>query len=262
MCGDLLRLGYIDNNIQVQYNMQSLPLIILILRYITIKYADRGLVFGGEVAVLFDQLYLTAAVTLHAFFYGLIFSRHFRAEQYEVAFISICRRHEVLPSNNPFKDLIVIGGVLFAALAPSWILYFAARRYVSVRSEGNLPPAIFGRYRRNVVSFNETVFYNAISVAVSIVGIAISIFFHSLYPYYLYIFTYFVITLIIAVKAFQDPFLFRPKTRVTSENECSVFYVNRPEIIPRRENLPPSAPVHVANHNHNIIFVQPANNED
>ena len=39
-----------------------------------VKYAERGLVVRGEVADLFGQLYLTASVTLNAFFYGMLFS--------------------------------------------------------------------------------------------------------------------------------------------------------------------------------------------
>ena len=132
-----------------------------------------------------------------------------------------------------------------------------------MRSEGSLPPVIFGRYRRNVVSFNETIFYYIFVVAVTTVVIAFNITFHYLYiSVCIIVFKFFAITLIIAVKAFKDPFLFHPKSRITPQNEASVFYVNRPEIIPRRDYFHPAAPVTVANHNQNIIFVHPANNED
>ena len=213
-------------------------------------------------AALYDQLYLTAAVTLHAFYYGLTFSRHLRTEEHEVVFISVCRRHEVLPSNHPYQDVIVIVGVILAALTPSWSLYYAARRFVSRRSEGNLPPAIFGRYRRNVVSYNETVFYNIIVVAISMSLIALVIVFHTVIVVYIQVSMYFVITLVIAVKAFKDPFLFRPKSKIIPHNEGSVFYVRPPDIVPRRDYVyvPPPAPV--TGLHRNIIFVRPAKNRE
>ena len=220
------------------------------------KYADRGLVFGGKVAALYDQLYLTAAITLNVFFYGLIFSRYFKDEEQEVAAMSICLRDEIVPSTQPFKDMFVIFGVILAAMTPSWILYFAARRFVSLRSEGSLPPTIFGRYRRNVVTYNETIVYNTIAVAVSILVTWLSVITETMISVYLSACTFFIITLVMTVKAFKDPFLFRPKARVEPEKETTVFYVHAPEVTPRRYDFPPPAPII----KHKIIYVKPANN--
>ena len=194
-------------------------------------------------AALYDQLNMTATVTLNAFFYSLTLSRHLRSEEHEVVFISICRRQKVLPSNHPYQDVIVVAGVLLAALSPSWSLYYAARRFVSKRSGGNLPPVIFGRYRRNVVTYNETVLYNVIVVSVTMFSIAHSIIYQTLHSVYFVVFMFFVITIMIAVKALKNPFLFRPKSQVIPQNEGSFFYVRAPEIVPRRDFLPSPAPV-------------------
>ena len=228
-------------------------------RYITIKYADRGLVVGGEVADLHDQLYLTAAVTLHTFFYGVISTRHFRPEEQEVIFMSVCLGHEIVPSNQPFKDVFVTFGVMLAAMTPSWILYIAAKRFVRVRSKGNLPPAILGRYRRNVVTYNETIVFNTITVFVELISVLIMMTLDSVVVVYLQVLMFFTITMIMTVRAFNDPFLFQPKSKVkvSPENEGPLFYVRTPEMVPRRDFILSPSPRPPVNALNRVIFVRP-----
>ena len=161
-----------------------------------------------------------------------------------------------MPSTQPFKDVFVIFGVMLSAMTPFWILYFAARRFVSLRSEGNLPPTIFGRYRRNVVTYNETIVYNTIAVAGSILVTWLSVITETMISVYLHAILFFVITLVMTIKAFKNPFLFRPNARVGPEKEGSVFYVRTPEVKPRRDNFPPPAPSSAPRHT--FIYVLPA----
>ena len=209
-------------------------------------------------AALHDQIYLTAAVTLTAFQYGLTFTRHFRHQAgKELFYMSICLRHKNVESSQSFKPLIVFSGVTLAEMLASWILYFSSRRFVRARSKGNPPPAIFGRYRRNVVSFNETIFYNTITVFGRFVCLGLLLATETMINQYVLATMFSVVTFMMMVRAFKDPFLFRPKSKVkvNPKNEGSVFYVQAPQIVPRIDTIPPTAQVSVLNHR--IILVQP-----
>ena len=139
---------------------------------------------------LHDQIYLTAAATLTAFQYGLTFTRHFREEGKELFYMSICLRHKNVESSRSFKPLIVFSGIILAEMLASWILYFSSRRFVRARSKGNPPPAIFGRYRRNVVTYNETIVFNTITVIVELISVLIMMTLDSVVVVYLQVFSH------------------------------------------------------------------------
>ena len=47
-------------------------------RHVLVKYADRGLVSGGQVSPLYGQLYLTATIAITTFSCVVVEARHFR----------------------------------------------------------------------------------------------------------------------------------------------------------------------------------------
>lgn len=163
-------------------------------------------------------------------------------------------------TNNPPHEILVLLGVLLTAMMPVWIMYGAIRKFVDSKSEGDAPPTIFGRFRRNVVSYEETVLYYSIflfgSFSVFVIFLIDDSYFNGLVIFTLAMF--FSLSLAIAINSFRNPFLFRPKTKVSPQNDVSVFYVRVPEVSPRRDFIPPPAPAPAPIPR--IIFVQPANN--
>ena len=226
-------------------------------RFILVKYADRGLVVGGEISKLFRRLYLTVATTLHCFCATFVPVGHIKqiVQGTEPAFISVCMNHKINHEDeNTWKATTIMIGTLLPAFVSLWILYFSSKRYVSKRSKSkDQPSAMIGRYQRNIVTFKQTVLIFTIFVATSLTSMRLTTLTLNVKWHFIMIFVVFVIVV----------FIFYKKTmskNINNDREISKtaeFYVHEPDIVPRRDNL-------ILTENtrryfrSNVIYVKPA----
>ena len=126
-----------------------------------IKYADRGLVENGTIKKLFDYLYYISSVAW--FFcglgipFGLYFSKGWEAET-TMKYLNRCKTNyqNFDDGSKVIKTEMILAIIIFI---PAVIMFLAIRYFVSKRSKDHKVPAIFGRYQRNLLTFNQTVMF-------------------------------------------------------------------------------------------------------
>ena len=226
-------------------------------RYILIKYADRGLVTSeGKVSKLFDNLYITIAVSMHSFcFSGIPISHYLGATgSVEPAVISVCLEHHMKTDKDTWKYPMVMIGVILTAITPMWILYLSSRRYVWVRSATrDLPPAIYGRYQRNIVTYSQTIWIFTIFTVSSMICMSLTTLTQDVSWHFVLIIQVFCFVAYVSCN-------YPRKTKVNRvadlEMKPSIFYIRSPHIIPRRDENIKYDEAPALNQKH-FIVVQP-----
>ena len=132
----------------------------VLFRFIMVKYAERGLVEGGVVSRLFNILYMCLALTLTIILILFTLVNNYKSP--ETAFIAICLNHNFKMSKN--WHTYSIGISLFAIGLVSLLIMGFSSAYIlkSKSKNGYNPPAIFGRFQRNILTFKETLVYHTI----------------------------------------------------------------------------------------------------
>ena len=228
---------------------------ISISRHILVKYADRGLVIGGVISNLYYKLYMTAAITLQILFCSLIFLVHLRDSRTEVIFISVCLGHNPENFENSWRDFGVFTGILIIPVILLWFLHFSATNFVHKRSTNNIPPAIFGRYQRNVVTFSDTLIYYTIIIVSSIIWPLIfnqSAFTALMIYMFSIIVVIFVVSIAIPLRTRRNPMIFQSNQKAPKSEP--IFYIHPPQLVPRRDHSVFEDPAEAFNP---IIFVEP-----
>ena len=240
----------------------------IVFRSILVKYADRGLVSGGVVSKLFDYLYTCFGLSLTFLMYMLGLTSNNRGN---LVFINVCLQNNPNDYEKNWKNPLIGVAMTSLGMVLLWILYRSSRHFVLSKSkDGKTPPAIIGRYQRNVLTLNESMFYHAvmylggltftitfnfmyasnISIHVCVIFICIPILFH----------------LYILIKSLTRPIFHQTK----QEQRLKFYNVREPRILPRRDFhvvkvikpvskmvMIPVSPVP-----DNIIHVKPINNDD
>ena len=129
-----------------------------IFSFIMILYADRGLVRNGEISPMF-QLLFSLTTTFFGIWYLLGIVIRFILQNQETQDIvnEICSTHATMANKlGAFKNIgkfgRIIGGFLIG------LLYLRSIKFVRNRSKNkSKPPAIFGRYQRNLLTYSDTI---------------------------------------------------------------------------------------------------------
>ena len=227
----------------------------IIFRSILVKYADRGLVSGGVVSKLFDYLYALLGATLTALLSArlLLVNEALEGER----LINICFNTSQL-NENPWKQETKRLFVTSLTVIALWILYWSCQKFVKARSrDGKTPPAIFGRYKRNVVTFLETLWFHTIMYLSSTVIVpAINIWTDSLYACIVLIGIPFLFNCNILVKLMNHTNT--NTNQAAAEDQKKTFYVREPQIQPRRDHFIANTNVPAQKIQHSILIPSPS----
>ena len=157
-------------------------------------------------------------------------------------FMSICLNQDPGENEDAYRVFNVGIGLICATTIPTGLLYLATEKYVKSRSAGQIPPASFGRYQRNIVTFKETVVYNTVMCignAASLILCAVS---RSLVPVIASIAITFAISLSILIQSLRVPSL-STSNQIVPQTE-PVFYIQPPSFLPRRDfKIHPNCPI-------------------
>ena len=127
-------------------------------RYVMVKYADRGLAENGSVSPLFETLYLLVCVSLFSVF--SIFAFYYILNQNpdkKSSFHLGCMGEPVDSSNfESMKSITLIFALTLPLLLILISMFCSIQYYLHSRGFSKKVPAIFGIYRRNVLSLKET----------------------------------------------------------------------------------------------------------
>ena len=122
-----------------------------------IKYSDKGLVRNGKVSPLFDQLYVVFTATFLCLLVVFTFvdylmpgfdhkSRHIVTR--------ICLNLDV-QSTQGFSSFIGLS-LAIVCILQTFITYVSSIYFYKKRTTDGRAPKMFGRYRRNVYTYNQT----------------------------------------------------------------------------------------------------------
>lgn len=240
----------------------------IMFRFIMVKYADRGLVSGGTVSILFDILYACFGAFLTLFCYALTVASNLR--EGEEKFISICLKHDSLNNVNTLKSLIIKYALTILGLIVFCIMLWSSIAYVKSRSrDGKTPPAIIGRYQRNIITFVETVIYHVVFTLILIIFPFVNISYNVIYGCILTICQPILFNTYLLIKSLRIPLASNSNSAVAPSNP--IFYIREPVIQPRRDHFIPqipnpvnivNAPVQPVPIPANFIYVQPINDQN
>ena len=200
------------------------------------KYAERGLVKNGVVDPLFSQLYTVLTGFGSLFLSSLLLASNLSKKQ--SLSLTICFQQNV--SSESLQSLIIGRALSFGGAIVIGILYSSTYYYVNARSRGGRPPKIYGLYKRNLLSFRQTVYFSFITTVMGTVGktiIFVSINYCHLQKHQLknvQLMIHFVIslrTLILVIFLHYRV----SKFKLTVKKPSKIFYIRSPQIIPRRE---------------------------
>ena len=131
------------------------------IRYVMVKYADRGLVEKGSVSPLFETLYLVMCLTLLSVF--LIFGFYYNLNKdpdKTSNFHLMCRRKSVDWSNfDAMKSITLMLALTLPLVMILISMFIAILFFLQSRGMSKKVPPIFGKYRRNILSLQETFVY-------------------------------------------------------------------------------------------------------
>ena len=222
----------------------------VIFRFILVKYSERGLVTGGVVSKLFDHLYACLGATLTILLYALAIASNFRKG--EDAFISICLNQE-FNTEDSWRNYYIRCALILVVLATLSVLFWSVQTFVRLRSkDGKTPPAIFGRFQRNILTFNETMAFHIFMTASMLAATGLNILFHTIQGCIILFMFPTLFSFYILVKSYMNPTLLTTKERPQSQ----IFYIREPQIQPRRDHI---IEVHPNILPASIIYVKPYN---
>ena len=123
-----------------------------------VKYADRGLAENGSVSPLFETLYFLVCVSLFSVF--SIFAFYYLLNQNpdkKSSFHLACMGEPVDSSNfESMKSITLIFALTLPLLLILISMFCSIQYYLHSRGFSKKVPAIFGIYRRNILSLKET----------------------------------------------------------------------------------------------------------
>lgn len=240
----------------------------IVFRFILVRFADRGLVNGGVVSKLFGYLYICFGGCFSLLTYSMILASHTK----QIEMTNLC----LLNYSNEYhmswnKNLKIGTAFTTAGLILLWMLYLRCKFFVATKSkDGTTPPAIFGRFQRNVLTFEETICYHTLMTVSGFVTPLLNFYVSDLIfaqiSFLCTFLTSFLLQLYILVRSVSRPILHKSDTSSVSKSQ--LFYVRKPQIVPRRDfritnvychrskiNAHPVTPIPT-----NIIHVKPVNN--
>ena len=201
----------------------------------------------GKVSPLYNNLYLITAVFFTAFLLVWIGGKYLSRTQPKVSLMErVC-----LSSFGPDEDIswkmFAIGAALFnLPYVASSLMYASVLRFVKYRSkDGSYPPAIYGRFQRNLLTLKETFL---LTTVVNILGniLIVTITFAMTSQSEKARIAMFTILLVISLFLASIPVLilysiknkipgiFKKPGIVHPENVEKAFYVRQPTLVPRR----------------------------
>ena len=199
-----------------------------ICRYVLVKYSDRGLVGSDGInSSLFEQLYLTIAVALNMFQYCMILVSHTR-DNFKPVIVGVCLGHD--SEDHVWRGIIVEIGVLGVSMIVTIIMYLSTIKFASSRRG-----IIFGKYQRNIATFQQTIIYNTTLIVVGLIDVVLVVNLNSVAWH---------ITTIVMMAVFPFTLIFNLKKSEVQVMPSTEFYVHNPIIAPRRDilNLTESVP--------------------
>ena len=128
-------------------------------RFIMIKYADRGLVKKGRISPLFQQLYILFTSTIMFLIFLIIFMRFkFQNQATQEIVDEICSSTQtpMVTRLGAFKNIGKFAKVFTIFIVGCW--YWRSVKFIGNRSKiKSKPPAIIGRFQRNIITYSDTV---------------------------------------------------------------------------------------------------------
>ena len=132
-----------------------------------VKYSNRGLVKSGKVSSLFHQLYYTLVTTFLVMTFVVGFSGFLKGEEKAIAeqiLAKVCLRQmpkeDELTTNS--SKTYIVGITLNSINTLILIMTFAAAKiFVWKNSKNKETPVKYGKYRRNIFTYSQTMVIGA-----------------------------------------------------------------------------------------------------
>ena len=219
-------------------------------RYVMIKYSHRGLVKGGKVSTMFSLLYHTLVFTFLVIYCVVGFSGYLgkKDPKSQQIIMQVCLNSfaEINTSLNSKKVIIIgitLGSVINALLL---ISYVASKLYILRSSKDSQTPIKFGRYRRNIFTYTQTMVIGFSSHLFLIIDLSLAIGFNEntfglfrnlIFWNHILNFTLFT-GVLVPLYILWDLYQSKPEFfKKEAENKKTSFYILSPLIIPRRESV-------------------------
>ena len=121
-----------------------------------VMYSDRGLVKNGIISKLFEYLYMTFVLTVKVWGLAVCFVDYTSNKHHHERHLltQICLKNDEISIN---KSVALHGSITsFIFLIINSFMYFKVKRFVRSKSKGEKVPEIFGRYQRNIITYEQT----------------------------------------------------------------------------------------------------------
>ena len=222
------------------------------------KYSDRGLVKNGYVSPLFNHLYFVVAFFSTIASWVIIITSNFNFKQSYSFTLNLCLQSK--SSEISYSNFLLHFFAQSLSAIVVMIFYIASNYFVNARKNGKLPPKMFGNYQRNLITFKETVVYlltlgppAAIICKVSIfISIQLNLFDNTtirVMSLILYLILSFRVLILVVYLHFRIN-----NVDIDVQRKVEVFYVNVPEIVPRRDYEMSDFDLNARNININIQY--------
>ena len=129
-----------------------------------VKYPERGLVQRGAVSPLFERLYLVTVgcLSLVLCTFSLATFLNKNTEDSKSNFNLLCTNQSVDYAFNSMKGLALMNSFTGFLLLIVTLMFLSIKYFVRHRTQNKNPPAIYGRYRRCVLTLDETFYIGLI----------------------------------------------------------------------------------------------------
>ena len=121
-----------------------------------VMYSDRGLVKNGIISKLFEYLYMTFVLTVKLWGLAVCFVDYSSNKHHHERHLltQICLNNDVISIYKSVALRVSITSFIFLIIYS--FMYSKVKRFVRSKSKGGKVPEIFGRYQRNIITYEQT----------------------------------------------------------------------------------------------------------
>ena len=217
-----------------------------------IKYSQRGLVTRGEVSPLFQYLYHTLILTFSVIFCVVGFSGYFGKEdpKSQQIMMQICLNNFKDINTSPNSKKVLIIGVTISSVTNATLIlaYVASKLYILRISKNDQTPIKFGRYRRNVLTYTQTMVLGFMTCVFFIIDLSfassfnekIFALFRNLISWNHLLNLTFFNGVLAPLYILWDLYESKPDFFISyreDKTKNDIFYITSPQIAPRRESV-------------------------